>query len=540
MPINRREALKTGARAAVGAAALAVLPRPLFAQLGARPEPVPPVEDPRLKALALRGVEAARAAGASYVDARLSHTFTRTINGGSFTGITDAETMVAGVRALVQGYWGFASSPVWSPDEMARLGREAVHQAKVNAQGETRPVTLAPTPVVADGHWTMPVKIDPFAISPFEIVDYLRGLTNYLLRFPDMSLKENDCRFDVEEVAFASSEGSYCTQRRYRSAGAFSAALESTHRNVHEEGRLECLTPAGLGWELYTGQPLRDEIAKLVEDLEAESKIPWKPVDVGRYTAACDAWSVAQFVDATLGHATELDRALGYEANASGTSWLNEPLTMLGTFKVGAPRLTLTANRSEPGGVATTRWDEEGVAPDEFPLVKDGVLADFQTTRESASWLGDYYAKAGRSVRSHGCAAAPSALELPLTHTPNLVLAPGHGATDFESAVKELGTGIAVRRLALDMDFQSASGLGTGTVYDVKGGKRVSRLVAAGLLFRASELWKGLAALGSAAGARRYGTAASRGEPPQVGYHSITAPPATFEQMTLVDIMRKA
>ena len=139
--------------------------RPLLAQLGAKPEPVPPIQDPRLKALALRAVDAARAAGASYADVRLSHTRTRSF-APSIRQIRDGESMVVGARALVDGYWGFASSPVWSPEELARLGREAVHQAKANAIGPARVVELAPAPAVADGHWVMPVVIDPLETSP--------------------------------------------------------------------------------------------------------------------------------------------------------------------------------------------------------------------------------------------------------------------------------------------------------------------------------------------------------------------------------------
>ena len=180
MLITRRDILRAGA----SVAALAALPRPLLAQLGGAPEPVPAIEDPRLKSLALRALEAARAAGASYADVRLSHTRTRTFS-ESIAGVHDSESMVVGVRTLVDGYWGFASSPVWSPAELARLGRAAVHQAKVNTVGQARSVELAPVPVIADGHWTMPVELDPFEISPFEIVDYLMSLRNFVGRHPD-------------------------------------------------------------------------------------------------------------------------------------------------------------------------------------------------------------------------------------------------------------------------------------------------------------------------------------------------------------------
>jgi TldD protein len=534
MLITRRELLRAGA----SVAALAALPRPLLAQLGGAPEPVPPVEDPRLKSLALRALEAARAAGASYADVRLSHTRARSVS-YYITSVGDKESMVAGVRTLVNGYWGFASSPVWSPDELARLGREAVHQAKVSAPGQSRALELAPVPVIADGHWTMPVEIDPFEVSPFEIVDYLLSLQNFVTRHPDFKVPENWCLFQVQEKAFASSEGSYCTQRLYRSEGHLGIALNRAGI-LNVGGNLDRLTPAGVGWELYKGQPLRDYIVQLMTQLEEDAKLPVKPVEVGRYDTVCDAWSVTQLVDQTLGRATELDRARGFEANASGTSYLNDPLAMLDSYVAGAATITLTAERSQRGGAATTKWDDEGVEPDDLTLVKSGVLRDFQTTREGAGWLGELYAKRGSPVRSHGCAAAPSALEAPLTHIPNLTLAPGGKKLDFDAAIANVGKGIAVREMGVDMDFQSSSGLGRGSVYEVKGGKRVAHLTGAGFLFRSTELWKGLKAVGGAESQRRYGQLASKGEPAQSTYHSVTAPPAVFEQLTLIDVMRKA
>jgi TldD protein len=536
MPITRRDLLKAGASAAA-IGGLAALPRPLLAQLGGAPEPVPPIRDPRLKALALRAIETARAAGATYADVRLTHTRTRGFQSSGTPG--DRESVVVGARALVNGYWGFASSPVWSPEEMARLGREAVHQAKANTLGQSRPVELAPVAVVVDQHWSMPVAIDPFEVSPFEITDFLASLAYFVRRHPGFRVVQNDAGFEVQEKAFASTEGSYFTQRIHRAEGHLAVQLEQERRNK-VAGPLDRLTPAGLGWELYKGQPLREYIEQLMAELEEDIKLPLKPVEVGRYDTVCDAWSVARLLDETLGRATELDRALGYEANAGGTSYLSDPQTMVGTFQAAAPAITVTAERSAPGAAGTVKWDDEGVAPDRFTLVDGGVLADFQTTRGAAGWLVEYYAKRGTPLRSHACAAAPSALEAPLVHTPNLAMAPGTKALDFDAAIKAMGKGIAVRQMNPEMDFQGSSGLGTGRVYEVKDGKRVSRINGAGFLFRATNLWKGVKMLGGPESLRRYGMGARKGEPAQTTYHSVTAPPAAFEQLTLVDIMRKA
>lgn len=534
MTISRRTLLKYGVQAGL----LAAMPRPLLAQFGnGAPEPLPPIQDPRVRALADRALEAARAAGAAYADVRLTHTRSRSFQVPFI--IADAEDMVAGVRVLVDGYWGFVASPVWSPDEMARLATEAVNHARVSGQGGPREVDLAGVPK-ASGHWTMPVQIDPFEVSPFEIIDYLESLQKYINRWHEFANPINRCHFEQQEKAFANTEGSYCTQRTYRSEGALGLELRENSRPVHRDG-LDVLTPAGVGWELYKGQPLRELIVELMEEMKAHWKLPPKPVEVGRFPAVCDALTVAQLATDTFGRATELDRALGYEANATGTSYLNDPFAMIGSHEMGASILTLSGNRSEPGGVGTVQWDDEGVRPEPFTIIEGGVLRDFQTTRESAAWLKDSYARTGAPVRSHACAYAPSALQAPIQHTPNLKLAPGATTLDFDEAVADMKEGVAIKAMNVDMDFQALNGLGqTNKIYEIKNGRRVARIVGAGVLFRAPELWKGLKALGGKESLRRYGMSARKGEPGQTGYHSVTAPPAVFEQLTLIDILRKA
>jgi TldD protein len=541
MTFNRRTFLKAGALAAAAAA----VPRPLLAQLGRRPEPIPPIEDPRLQALAARALDSARAAGASYADVRLTHTRQRDFNPQA---TSDEETMEVGVRALVDGYWGFASSPVWSPDEMARLGREAVRQAKTNALGKSRVVELAPVPVVQSGHWEMPVAIDPFEVSPFEVQDFLTSLEIYIRRTLHSKVFNNVATSVVQAKAFASTLGSYCTQRCYRMEGGLIISVRSAGSQSEGRAGLDFLTSAGLGWELFTAEHLprvrnhsvREEIRHLVEELKEDLRLPVKPVDVGRYDAVFDASTMASLADDTLGRPTELDRALGYEANAGGTSYLNDPFGMVGSYQAGASALTLTADRSEHGGAATVKWDDEGVEPDAFTLVKNGMLTDFQTTRESAGWLKDVYAKRGTPFRSHGCMGASSGIESPLQQAPNLTLAPGHEAHDFDALVGGLTKGIAIKRGSLDMDFQHASGLGTGNVFEIKNGKRVAIIASAGFLLRATEFWKALQTVGGEASLRRIGIRTEKGEPSERCYHSVTAAPAVFKDLTLIDPMRKA
>lgn len=549
MTFHRRDFLKAGAAAAM----VAVVPRPLLVKLGRAPEPVPPIADPRIKALALRAVEAARSAGASYVDVRLTHTWQRLFSAQSPVPRKDSETLEIGVRALVNGYWGFAASALWSDDESARLGREAVAQARVNALGKERVVELGTIPVVHDKHWATPIEEDPFTVPFAEILDLLGAWMRFVPTAVPPRISElgiitpsAKCTMWRQAKAFASSEGSYFTQTLYRTSGSFGMRYNGDEDERRHHLASAPLNLAARGWEYLRAAPYREMVLPLFAQIEQLLVLPYKPVEVGRYNVVFDAPGVATFVDQTIGTATELDRALGYEANAGGTSYLNDPLGMLGSYEVGSPLLTVTGNRSMPGGLATTRWDDEGVTPDDFTLVKDGVLADYQTTRESAAWLAPWYRKQGIKVHSHGCANAPTAFDPQLQHPPNLILEPGSVARNFDELIADVDKGLAMTLTALDMDFQQINGLGFpnpmagGVCYEIKNGKKVALIQGSGFLFRSPELWKGLIALGGPESSEQIPISRTKGEPEQSMLATVSAVPATFKEVTIIDPTRKA
>jgi len=517
-------------------------PRPLLATLRQRPEPVPPIEDPDLKRLTDASLNAARSAGAAYADVRLTHTFTRRFGdifpNGSHP--AEEEEMTFGVRVLVDGYWGFASSPVWTVDEAARLGMTAVQNAKANTLGKSRTLDLAPIIPTPNGHWTMPVRDDPFRISRDEIDDFLGGIKYFIEGMgPRIAAAEPLAVFVQQDKAFASSLGQYYTQRLYRSSGDIGFVV------MNEEGRsmgvrLTTLTPAGEGFEYFRDQSLRDQLVARYEEALADLRLPIRPIDVGRYNVIFDAPAVAAFISKSIGVATELDRALGYEANAGGTSYITEPHDMVGSLKIGSSSVTVTANRSEPGSVATVQWDDEGVTPRDFTLVNNGILADMQTTREGAGSLRDFYTKRGQPVASHGCAYTPAAIHAPLTHCANLRLQPSGTTATFDSLIADQQKAIAFKDVRSVMDFQQMTGYCEGHAYEIKQGKRVAILDHAGIIFRTPELWNAVAAVGGSTSQQRIGLRAVKGQPMQASYHSVTAVPFAAKELTVIDTHRKA
>lgn len=553
MSPNRRDFLRTGGT--VFAAGLA-LPR-FAASRGTMPLAFAAAD---LKALAAAALEAARGAGAGFTEVKLSEYRRKEVGVGSGWGGGPAGTTFSnsygtqtdglglGVRALVDGAWGFASGILWTVEDAARLGRQAVIQARTMRREGMPPIELVPVPVVRDGHWIQPVERDPFEVPREEILDVLNGNTYYNLRRwgrPNLSVT-----FHRWETAFASSDGSFFTQTRYGTEanlmvglrpvppiGPFAAAMGI--------GRLFPL--AARGWEYLAKAPMHDVIERLREDTEAFVALPLKPLDVGRYDTLLDAATTARLLSRTIGTATELDRAMGYEANATGTSYLTDPLAMLGHELIAAPSITVTANRALLHGNATVKWDDEGVEPDEFALVKDGVLVDFQTTRESAGWLREGYTRLNRAVRSHGCAGGTTAREITQQVRPNLKLHPGAGSAGYQELSAGLVNGIAIEQAIVDMDFNGLNGMAmvdqefpNTRFIEIKRGKRTGRFApgAVALLFRAPEFWRGIARIGGSASLAAFPAKCTKGEPAQDTWHTVEAPPVVLRQASIIDPTR--
>jgi len=491
--------------------------------------------EPDLRLLAEQAADAARSAGATYADARLTLTRHQT------PGIDEGEECAFGVRALVNGYWGFLASAVWTSDEAVRLARAAVTQANARRRGKSRPVEWGTIPIVRRGSWVMPVKCDPFDVSVEEKLDVMASLADLVRTARFGVYPQTGMSFRRQYRVFASSEGASWEQTTYTSSAGFVVRyMNEYHAGLPGGGAAaDFLSPAGCGWELVTESGIPEAIPRLID--EAEQSRHRVPVDVGRYDIVFGAEAMATLVDETLGAATELDRALGYEANASGTSYLDEPLETLGVQRIASSNVTVTANRSLPGGAATVRWDDEGVVPEEFSIVENGILVDYQTAREQAAWLAPYYQKIGRPVRSHGCAAAGTALDITMQHAPNLTLRPGTApSVTFDSLVAGTEKGIAIYDINVGMDQQQLNGIGSGTMREIVHGKLGRYIRGGALAFRAPELWKNIVALGGPATQQIFGRFRGKGQPYQQTTHSISAVPAKIPQLGIIDATRKA
>jgi len=288
-------------------------------------------------------------------------------------------------------------------------------------------------------------------------------------------------------------------------------------------------SPVARGWEAVLRYPYRERVPVIRE--EALRMRVSEPMTIGRYDVIFDAPAVAAMLRATLVPATEADRAMGYLANGAGTSFLTDPLDMIGTYQIASPLVSVSANRTLAAGCATVGWDDEGVAPADAPLITKGVLTDFQTTREAASWFAPYYAKRGIPVRSNGCAGTGEVTEPVTQASPNFVVAPGAQDATFLDLVHSVKTGIAIVGGAVQADFQGLTGLGRGVLtYAVADGALGAVLQGGAWNFRAPEFWKSVAAVGGPNSVASYGFASVRGG----GYHTVAAVPMVVRNVPFV------
>jgi TldD protein len=526
---NRRDFLKNGSLAAIAASGL--LPQLLRAEgFATRIDATPRAGDSDLRALAMRALDAAKAAGASYADVRL--TVTRTQAFYYANPPVDSEEIAVGVRALANGAWGFTASPEWTPDVLSRLGHEAAAQAKGNAWPGRAAIELAARPAAGEGTWRMPVQRDPFSVSVEEKLDYIRSAEAYARTFRNGSAS-SIIIFDRQESTFASTDGAFYTQTIYNSLGHgsfFSVSASDPVKPIGAGRAAPMISPTGAGYEVFVDADLLAQVPKLYE--QARELLLAKPLEApSRYDVVFDAHAMAGIIDGTFGPALELDRALGLEANASGTSYLAPIDKILGS-SVGSPLVTLTGDRAMAGGAATVQWDADGVAPSTFKLIDKGVAVDYATSRDHAPTLADWYKSKGRTMGSNGCATAEDGMSVPCVQAPNLTLEPAANNRSFQDLVSGIDDGLAVIGGNVMMDQQQLNGQGLGEmVYRIRKGKITGTVSSIAYLFRAPEFWKNLVALGGASTADTRGMTVHKGQPRQETVHTVKAVAAHFKNV---------
>jgi TldD protein len=495
------------------------------------------------KELAMRGVEAARAAGAQYADARIARYRSQSVQTRErrVQGLQDNETEGVGIRALVNGAWGFAATAVLTSDAVAAIARQAVDQARANRAALARPIVLAPYGPAQTGTWRSPIKTDPFTIPIAETAQILLAANAAAMGVRGVRFASSGVNFLREEKWFANSEGSYTEQVLYRCTPNMNVTAVAPDNSDFQSRNSTEVSPRGLGYEYLLASDLPGNAPKWAD--EAVQKLSAKPVEVGRYDLILHPTHLWLTIHESIAHPTELDRALGFEANYAGTSFVAPPEKMLGTLKYGADLLNIRADRHEEGSLSACGWDDEGVKPEMYDIIKDGVFVDYQTTREQAPYLEWYYKKIGKPVRSHGNSYAQYWSDVQFQRMPNVSQRPGAADTTWDDLIAATDRGIAIvgsGSFSIDQQRYNAQ-FGGQVFYEVRGGKITGMLKDVAYQMRTPEFWAGLDMIG---GPRSYWLGGSngdgKGQPAQSNAVSHGCVPSRFRQVNVINTGRSA
>ncbi|WP_435745744.1 TldD/PmbA family protein [Nocardioides sp. SYSU DS0663] len=509
-----------------------------------------PSLDPTFTALPHRrlgdaALERARQLGASHAEFRFERVRYQDIGvrDGSLQGASDSEDLGFAVRVIHRGAWGFASGVVLTDEEAVRVTETAVQVAQVAAAMTTAPVELAPEPTYDDVTWISSYRVDPFTVPLADKVALLVDWTDRLRGHAAVDHASASLQQVDEHKYYADLTGTRTTQRRIRLQPSFEAM--GTAGDVFDS-MASIAPPVGRGYEYLTDAALWDWDAELAETpgLLAE-KLAAPSVEPGTYDLVIHPSNLWLTIHESIGHATELDRALGYEANYAGTSFATPDL--LGTLQYGSPVMNVTGDRTVEHGLATTGYDDEGVATQSWDIVRDGVLVGYQLDRAMGAMMPTLNPGPDGRGRSNGCAYADSPGHIPIQRMANVSLQPAPGrpgdGPSTEELIGRVEDGLyVVGDKSWSIDMQRYNFQFTGQRFHrIRNGKIVGQVRDAAYQSTTTDFWGSLEAVGGPqtwqlGGAFNCGKA----QPGQVASVSHGCPTSLFRGVRILNTTEEA
>ena len=507
-----------------------------------------PVDTARRRLLADAALTAARGAGASYCDVRIGRYLRQFVvtREDKVENIVNNESSGVGVRVLVDGAWGFAASNRMTTDAVADTTRLAVSIARANARAQTRKVELAPVRGVGEVRWATPIRKNAMAVPVKEKVDLLLGVNAAAMKAGADFF--NSTLFLVnEQKYFASTDGSYIDQDVHRIWLPLTAtAVDKASGKFRTRNGLSA--PMGMGYEYLDADPagkfalpggvtgygrsydvMEDAIAS-ARDARAKLKAP--SVKPGKYDLVIDPSNLFLTIHENVGHPLELDRVLGYEANYAGTSFATLDKREQG-YRWGSQIVNFVADKTRPGSLGAVGYDDEGVKTKQWDLVRDGVLVDYQATRDEAHILGH--------SESHGCSYADSWSSVQFQRMANVSLLPGKQPLTVADMVKDVENGLYVHgRGSYSIDQQRYNAqFGGQLFYEIKQGKVTGLVEDAAYQIRTPEFWNACVAICDERDFRLGGSFFDgKGQPSQVSAVSHGSSTTRFNGINIINTAR--
>ena len=477
-----------------------------------------------MRDLAAIALNTAKRCRASYADIRIINIINEdlTVRNGELADITQEDSFGFGIRVIVDGAWGFAASPSLIKENIRKTARQACDIARASSKCRTEKVRLSREEVV-DTTWQTPVVINPFHVPVTEKLDLLYRIDEILRKDPRIKIAESMIGCVRERQWLATSEGSFIDQTLFRTGAGYSAtAVEGGE--VHQRSYPMSFggQTMGMGYELVKGLALIENAEQTRE--EAIALLTAKPCPSGEKDLILDGTQLALQIHESVGHPSELDRVLGLEENYAGRSFLT--LEKYRKLKFGSRHVTLMADATVPGGLATMGYDDDGVRSQRWPIVQNGIFVGYHTNREFAPIL--------KEERSRGACRADGWASLPMIRISNLSLMPGQGTLD--DLIADTRDGILMctnKSWSIDQmryNFQFGCEIG----WEIKKGKKGAMLKNCTYQGITPDFWGSCDAVCDGDHWTLWGVVnCGKGQPGQTAEMSHGASPARFKKVTV-------
>jgi TldD protein len=417
-----------------------------------------------------------------------------------------------GVRVIHSGTWGFASSPIVTADEIRRITRIAADVAKASAIAKKTDVILAPVPAYQI-YWATSVTKNPDDIAREVKQDFVQKVVDAAVKNKGVQSVSVSVNLTYEWKYFASSEGSYIEQESWQTNPSFSV---TARKDDVVRTRTFSAVPKLGGWEVAEDAKMLENAERIAD--EAVEFTTAKPIDMGVKDLILTPSHAMLTIHEIVAHATELDRIMGYEANYAGTSFVK--VSDVGKLKYGSKLFNVTADKTIPGGLGTSGYDDDGVKTTKFPLVRDGILVGLMTNRETAHYINE--------KESRGCTYAQSWRDYPFLRMANVHVEPGPpGSPTLDQIIADTKDGVMIDgRGSYSIDQQRYNGqFGGNAFWEVKNGKRTRMVTNVTYNAITTDFWGNLDALTGADQWEMHGTGGdAKGQPTQTNSISHGSP----------------
>ncbi len=511
-----------------------------------------PMDVAQKKQLADVALNTAKTNGASYADVRIGRYLNQfiTTREDKVQNIVNSESFGVGIRVLINGTWGFASTSDVTTAGVAKATQQASAIAKANSRLQKEPVQLAPQKGFGEVSWKTPIQKNAFEVPISEKVDLMLSANAAALK-NGANFVNSALFFINEQKYFASTDGSYIDQDIHRiwpnftvtatdaktgtfkTRDALSAPMGMGYEYLMGKGAGKIAGPTGTGLSLYKNSYdlLEDSIAAAKH---AKEKISAKSVEPGKYTLILEPNHLGLTIHESVGHPLELDRVLGYEANYAGTSFATLDKWKTKKFNYGSPAVNIFADKQQPGSLGAVGYDDEGVKTKRWDLIKDGVLVNYEAIRDQVHVLGE--------TESQGCCYADSWSSVQFQRMPNVSLAPGKEKCSVNDLIKDVEKGIYIAgRGSFSIDQQRYNfQFGGQLFYEIKAGKIVGMLNDVAYQSNTQEFWNSCKKVCDESDYRLFGSFFDgKGQPSQISAVSHGSSTARFDGVNVINTARK-